>query len=118
MQTVEKEVLPQKTRWSHRALAKHLCCDKATIKVYVEIAVLIRDFRAECPRNIDGSIQSGLPLSQYQAWVVSKLIQLARTVKKDLNGTAYRKVVKSTAVKMERSLSKESFESETQSQVA
>lgn len=119
MQTVVKEVLPQKTRWSQRAVARQMCCDKSTVKVYAEtIAIVIPDYLKECPRNPDGSIQSGFSLSQYQCWVVCKLIKLARTIKADLNGTPYRKVVKATAIKMSHALSKESFERETGSQVA
>lgn len=117
MQTVVKEVLPQKTRWSHRALARFLCSDKNTIKVYAEqIAPVISDFRAQCQRNPDGSIKSGQPLSSYQAWVVTQLIKLAREVRKDLNGTAFRAVVKSSAIKMSAYLSKESYEREIRSQ--
>lgn len=119
MQTVVKDVLPQKTRWSQRAVARHLCSDKSTVKIYAEtIAVVIPDFLKECPRNPDGSVQSGFSLSQYQCWVVCQLITLGRTIKVDLNGTPYRKVVKATAIKMAQSLSKQSFERETGSQVA
>lgn len=119
MQTVVKDMLPQKTRWSQRAVARHLCSDKSTVKVYAEtIAVVIPDYLKECPRNPDGSVQSGFSLSQYQCWVVCKLVTLSRTIKTDLNGTPYRKVVKATAVKMSYALSRESFERETSSQVA
>jgi hypothetical protein len=119
MQTVVKDVLPQRTRWSQRAIARHLCSDKNTVKVYAEtIAVVIPDFLKECPRNQDGSVQSGFALSQYQCWVVCQLITLGRTIKTDLNGTPYRKVVKATAIKMSHSLSKESFQRQTASQVA
>lgn len=119
MQTVQKDVLPQRIRWSQRAIARHLCSDKSTVKVYAEtIAVVIPDFLKECPRNPDGSVQSGFSLSQYQCWVVCKLITLGRTIKNDLNGTPYRRVVKITAVKMSHALSKESFRRETGSQVA
>jgi hypothetical protein len=119
MPTVVKEVLPQKVRWSQRAIARHLCSDRQTIKHYAEaIAVVVPDYLKECPRNPDGSVQSGFSLSQYQCWVVCQLIKLARTIKTDLNGTAYRRVVKATAIKTAHTLSKESFESETGSQVA
>lgn len=119
MQTVVKDVLPQRTRWSQRAVARHLCSDKNTVKVYAEtIAVVIPDFLKECPRNPDGSVKSGMSLSQYQAWVVCKLITLGRTIKNDLNGTPYRKIVRATAIKMSHALSKESFQRETGSQVA
>jgi hypothetical protein len=78
-----------------------------TVKDYAElIAVVIPDYLKECPRNPDGSIQSGISLSQYQFWVVCQLITLGRTIKTDLNGTAYRKVVKSTAIKQANLLSK------------
>ncbi len=111
MQTVVKDVLPQKARWSHRAVARHLCSDKSTVKVYAEtIAVVVPDYLKECPRNPDGSIQSGFSLSQYQCWVVCQLITLGRTIKTDLNGTAYRKVVKATAIKQVHLLSKAAWQ--------
>ena len=119
MSTVQKDVLPQRTRWSQRAIARHLCSDKNTVKVYAEtIAVVIPDFLKECPRNPDGSVQSGFSLSQYQCWVVCQLITLGRTIKQDLNGTPYRTVVKASAIKMSHALSKESFQRETGSRVA
>jgi hypothetical protein len=119
MQTVVKEVLPQKTRWSQRAIARYLCCDKNTVKIYAEtVAVVVPDYLKECPRNPDRSIQSGFSLSQYQTWVVCQLIKLSRTIKADLNGTPYRKVVKATAIKMSHALSRDSFEREIGSLVA
>jgi|SRR3569832_144312 len=119
MSTVQKDVLPQRTRWSQRAIARHLCSDKNTVKVYAEtIAVVIPDFLKECPRNPDGSVQSGFPMTQYQAWIVCKLITLGREIKSDLNGTPYRRIVRATAIKMGHLLSKESFQRETGSQVA
>lgn len=111
MQTVQKDVLPQRTRWSQRVVARHLCSDKNTVKTYIyEIAVFIPDFLKECPRNPDGSVASGFSLSQYQCWVVCQLITLARTIKTDLNGTAYRKVVKATAIKQSSLLSKTAWQ--------
>ena len=119
MQTVVKDLLPQRTRWSQRAIARYLCSDRKTIKDYAEtIAIVVPDFLKECPRNPDGSVHSGFSLSQYQCWVVCQLITLGRTIKQDLNGTPYRRVVKTTAVKMSHALSKQSFERETGSQVA
>lgn len=119
MQTVVKEVLPQKTRWSQRAVARYLCSDRKTVKDYAEtIAVVVPDYLRECPRNSDGSIQSGFSLSQYQCWVVCQLVKLARTIKVDLNGLPYRRTVKATAIKMSQALSRDSFERETGSQVA
>jgi len=111
MQTVEKDLLPQKTRWSQRAVARHLCSDRKTVKDYAEtIAVVIPDYLKECPRNQDGSIKSGISLSQYQFWVVCQLITLGRTIKSELNGTAYRKVVKATAIKQSHQLSKAAWQ--------
>lgn len=111
MQTVVRDLLPQKTRWSQRAVARHLCSDRKTIKTYAEeIAVVVPDYLKECPRNPDGSVQSGISLSQYQCWVVCQLITLGRTIKTDLNGTAYRKVVKSTAIKQVHLLSKAAWQ--------
>jgi hypothetical protein len=110
MQTVIKDLLPQKTRWSQRAVARHLCSDRKTVKDYAEtIAIVIPDYRAECPRNPDGSIKSGISLSPYQFWVVSQLITLGRTIRTDLNGTAYRKVVKATAIKQTHLLAKSAW---------
>ncbi len=117
MQKLQKDVLPQKTRWSQRAVARHMCSDKNTVKVYAEtIAVVVPDFLKECPRNSDGSVKSGFSLSQYQCWVVCQLISLGRTIKSDLNGTPYRKVVKATAIKQAHLLSKAAWISESQSQ--
>jgi hypothetical protein len=119
MQTVVRDLLPQKTRWSQRAIARYLCSDRKTVKNYAEqVAIVIPDYLRECPRNENGGVQSGFSLSQYQCWVVCQLIKLARALKQDLNGTAYRRVVKSTAIKMSHALSRESFERETGSQVA
>ena len=113
MQTVVKDLLPQKNRWSQRAIGRHLCSDRKTVKDYAEtIAVVIPDYRAECPRNADGSIRSGMSLSQYQCWVVCQLITLGRTIKTDLNGTAYRRVVKATAIKQAHLLSKATWQAQ------
>lgn len=111
MQTnVIKDELPQKTRWSQRAVARHLCSDRKTIKDYAEtIAVVIPDYRAECPRNANNSIQSGMSLTQYQFWVVCQLIKLSRTIREDLNGTPYKRVVKLTAFQKRDLLSKASW---------
>ena len=107
MQTVQKDLLPQKNRWSQRAIARHLCADRKTIRDYIEqIAIVVPDFRNECPRNADGSIRSGMSLSQYQCWVVCHLVSLGRAIKTDLHGTAYRKVVKATALKQAHLLSR------------
>lgn len=111
MQTLQKDLLPQKTRWSQRAVARHLCSDKSTVKVYAEtIATVIPDYLKECPRNPDGSVQSGMSLSQYQCWVVCQLITLGRTIKTDLNGTPYRRVVKATAIKQASLLSRAAWQ--------
>jgi hypothetical protein len=111
MQAVVKNLLPQKNRWSHRAIARHLCSDRKTVKDYAEtIAIVVPDYLKECARNADGSIQSGMSLSQYQCWVVCQLITLGRTIKTDLNGTAYRKVVKATAIKKVHLLSKAAWQ--------
>lgn len=111
MQTVVKEVLTQRTRWSQRAIARHMCCDKSPVKVYAEtIAVVVPDYLRECTPNPDGSVASGFSLSQYQCWVVCQLITLGRTIKTDLNGTAYRKVVKSTAIKQSSLLCKAAWQ--------
>jgi hypothetical protein len=111
MQTVVKDLLPQKTRWSQRAVARHLVSDRQTIKSYAEqIAIVVPDYLRECPRNPDGSVMSGMSLSQYQAWVVCQLVTLGRTIRADLNGTSYRKVVKVTAVKQANLLSRAAWQ--------
>jgi hypothetical protein len=111
MQTVAKDLLPQKTRWSQRAIARYLCSDRKTVKDYAEqIATVIPDYLKECPRNPDGSVKSGMSLSQYQTWVVCQLITLGRIIKTDLNGTPYRRVVKSTAIKQSHLLSKAAWQ--------
>jgi hypothetical protein len=115
MQT-EKDLLPQKTRWSQRAISRHLCSDRKTVKTYAEeIAIVIPDYRNECPRNPDGSIKPGMSLSAYQCWVVCQLVTLGRTIKSDLNGTPYRKVVKATALKQAHLLSKDAWQQSKQS---
>jgi hypothetical protein len=114
MQTLKKNLLPQKTRWSQRAIAKHLCSDRKTVKAYAEqLAVVIPDYLKECPRNSDGSVESGFALTQYQCWVVCQLVTLGRAIKADMNGTAYRKVVKATAIAKAHLLSKKAFESQS-----
>lgn len=111
MQTAVKDLLPQRIRWSQRAIARHLCSDRKTVKDYAEtIAVVVPDYLKECPRNPDGSVKSGMSLSQYQCWVVCQLITLGRTIRTDLNGTAYRKVVKATAIKQAHLLSKSAWQ--------
>jgi hypothetical protein len=113
MEVLPRDSLPTKIRWSQRAVARHLCSDKATVKVYAEqIAVVVPDYLKECPRNPDGSVKSGLSLSQYQCWVVCQLVTLSRTIKTDLNGTPYRKVVKATAIKQSNLLSKTAWEAQ------
>jgi hypothetical protein len=53
-----------------------------------------------------------MSLSQYQCWVVCQLITLGRTIKTDLNGTAYRRVVKATAIKQAHLLSKATWQAQ------
>lgn len=115
MEVLPRDSLPNKIRWSQRAVARHLCSDKSTVKIYAEqIAVVVPDYLKECPRNPDGSVRSGLSLSQYQCWVVCQLVTLSRTIKNDLNGTPYRKVVKATAIKQSSLLSKAAWEAQFQ----
>lgn len=109
-QTVVKDLLPQKTRWSQRAVARQLCSDRKTVKDYAEtIAIVVLDYLKECPRDAKGGVKSGMSLSQYQWWVVCQLIKLSRTIKLDLNGTPYKKVVKATAIKQAHLLSKSAW---------
>src|SRR4028119_327137 len=110
MQTVVKDLLPQKLRWTQRAISRHLCTDRKTVKDYAEtIAIVIPDYRAECLRNPDGSICSGMHLSPYQAWVVCQLIMLGRTIRQELNGTPYRRIYSITAFEKRDLLSKTSW---------
>jgi hypothetical protein len=114
MEVLPRDSLPTKIRWSQRAVARHLCSDKATVKVYAEqVAPVVLDYLKECPRNPDGSVKSGMSLSQYQTWVVCQLITLSRAIKNDLNGTPYRKIVKSTAIKQAHLLSKAAWEAQS-----
>jgi hypothetical protein len=107
---LQKDLLPQKLRWTQRAISRHLCTDRKTVKDYAEtIAIVIPDYRAECLRNPDGSICSGMHLSPYQAWVVIQLITLGRTIRQELNGTPYRRIVKLTAFEKRDLLSKTSW---------
>lgn len=114
MEPLPRDSLPTRIRWSQRAVARHMCSDKSTVKIYAEqIAPVVLDYLKECPRNPDGSVKSGMSLSQYQTWVVCQLITLSRTIKTDLNGTPYRKVVKATAIKQAHLLSKAAWEAQS-----
>ena len=110
MQTIQKNLLPQKLRWTQISVSRHLRTYIKTVKYYAEtIAIVIPDYRAECLRNADGSIRSGMHLSPYQAWVVCQLIMLGRTIRQELNGTPYRRIVKLTAFEKRDLLSKTSW---------
>lgn len=111
--------LPQKQKWQQRAISRELCADRATVKFYAEqICIYVPDYLKGCPRNRDGSIQSGFALSQYQFWVFYRVLIMAREIRESLNGTRFRPVVKATVIKMSQSLSKEEFDRQNHSQVA
>lgn len=102
--------LPQRLKWQQRAISRELCVDRATVKFYAEqVCIYVPDYLKECPRNSDGSIQSGFALSQYQFWVLYRVLIVAREIRESLNGTKFRPVVKATVIKLAQTLSKESF---------
>jgi hypothetical protein len=64
--------LPTRNKWTHRAIAEYLHCSRATVAIYAtQIAPVVRDYLAECPRDAKGGVKSGFSLSQYQFWVVA-----------------------------------------------
>ncbi|HEY9709564.1 MAG TPA: hypothetical protein V6D48_15270 [Oculatellaceae cyanobacterium] len=107
------ENLPQRNRWTHRATAQYLRSSRNTVKLYAEqIAPAIRDFYDDCPKDERGFISSGFSFSQYQFWVIVKLISYARLLKADLNGAAYRDDLKKAIGANQRYLSKASYQYE------
>jgi hypothetical protein len=99
--------LPTRNKWTHRAIAEYLHCSRNTVAIYaVTIAPVVRDYLAECPRDVKGGVKSGFSLSQYQFWVVCKLITFARLLKADLNGASYRNDLKQTVAKGQHHLSR------------
>jgi hypothetical protein len=87
--------LPTRNKWTHRAIAEYLGASRNTVAIYAtQIAPVVRDYLAECPRDVKGGVKSGFSLSQYQFWVVVKLITFARLLKADLNGASYRNDLK------------------------
>lgn len=111
--------LPQKTKWQQRAISRELCVDRATVKFYAEqICIYIPDYLKECPRNPDGSVQSGFALSQYQFWVLYRVLIVAREIRESLNGRTFRPVVKATVIKLAQTLSEESFNRQSEANVA
>ena len=102
--------LPQRNKWTHRAIAEYLNCSRATVAIYaVTICPVISDFRAECPRDVKGGIKSGFSLGQYQFWVLVKVIMFARLLKADLNGASYREQLKQTICKGQAHLSRAAY---------
>lgn len=107
--------LPQRNRWTHRATAQYLGASRNTIKLYAEqIAPVVRDFYTDCPKDQRGFITPGFSLSQYQFWVIVKLISYARLLKADLNGAAYRDDLKKSIAKNQIYLSKASYQYEVE----
>jgi hypothetical protein len=99
--------LPTRNKWTHRAIAQYLHCSRNTVAIYaVTIAPVVRDYLVECPRDAKGGVKSGFSLSQYQFWVVCKLITFARLLKADLNGASYRNDLKQTVAKGQHHLSR------------
>ena len=109
--------LPTRNKWTHRAIAEYLHCSRATVGIYATtICPVITDFRAECPRDIKGGIKSGFTLSQYQFWVLTKVILFSRLLKADLNGASYRNDVKHAVCKGQANLSKAAYRYEIELQ--
>ncbi len=99
--------LPTRNKWTHRAIAEYLGASRNTIAIYaVQIAPVVRDYLAECPRDAKGGVKSGFSLSQYQFWVLCKLITFARLLRADLNGASYRTDLKQTVAKGQHHLSR------------
>jgi hypothetical protein len=99
--------LPTRNKWTHRAIAQYLHCSRNTVAIYaVTIAPVVRDYLVECPRDAKGGVKSGFSLSQYQFWVICKLITFARLLKADLNGASYRNDLKQTVAKGQHHLSR------------
>jgi hypothetical protein len=99
--------LPIRNKWTHRAIAEYLRCSRATVAIYATtICPVVADFRAECPRDVKGGIKSGFALSQYQFWVLVKVIMFSRLLKADLNGASYRNDLKQTVCKGQAHLSR------------
>lgn len=102
--------LPTRNKWTHRAVAEYLNCSRATVAIYATtICPVISDFRAECPRDVKGGIKSGFTLSQYQFWVLVKVIAFSRLLKADMNGASYRNDVKQTICKGQAHLSRAAY---------
>ena len=109
--------LPTRNKWTHRAIAEYLHCSRATVAIYATtICPVISDFRAECPRDIKGGIKSGFSLSQYQFWVLVKVILFSRLIKADMNGASYRNDVKQTICKGQAHLSRAAYRYELEMQ--
>jgi len=109
--------LPTRNKWTHRAIAEYLHCSRATVSIYAtSICPVVSDFRAECPRDIKGGIKSGFALSQYQFWVLTKVILFSRLLKADLNGASYRNDVKYAVCMGQASLSKAAYRYEVELQ--
>jgi hypothetical protein len=69
----ERVTLPQKNRWTRRAIAKFLGINRITVKNYAEvIAPVIRDYRQRIPKE-SGRFRTGYALDQYQFWVICKI---------------------------------------------
>lgn len=94
-------------RWSQNAIATRLKADRRTVRQYIEqIAIFIPDFKAECPKNPDGSCVTNTYLTDYQAWVVFGLIEFGREVRSEMNGFATMKIIKANVIKKLSVLSK------------
>lgn len=102
--------LPTRNKWTHRAAAEYLHCSRATVAIYATtICPAIVDFRAECPRDAKNNIKSGFALSQYQFWVLVKVIAFSRLLKADMNGAAYRNDITKTIRKGQAHLSRAAY---------
>jgi hypothetical protein len=115
-QFLDKHILlPQRNLWSRRAIAEYLEADKNTIKLYAEdIAVVVKDYLDICPRGVDGSLIRGFSLSQYQFWVLVKIIKLGRLIRVDMNGKPYRKDLKKLVAIKQDYFSKQAWQRDMQ----
>jgi hypothetical protein len=56
--------LPTRNKWTHRAIAEYLRCSRATVAIYAtQIAPVVRDYLAECPRDAREALGQGLALA-------------------------------------------------------
>ena len=105
----ERVTLPQKNRWTRRAIAQFLGINRITVKNYAEvIAPVIRDYRQLIPKE-SGRFRTGYALDQYQFWVICKIAAFMQLLRIDLNGSTYTKDAAQIIAKHQKYLSYEVF---------